>query len=273
MKTLRLITIAAATSIFAFTACDKREIKSSTEGSGSFELRMTDAPGDYAGLDVEIESVEVYNENKGWITLSNESQFVNVLSLTNGTEKKLAIKSDAEAGVYSKVKLTFGERNELLVSSENEGQLGGASGSTLVNAELQFEGDKEVIIEINEEISSSSNASVLLDFNVAQSIKEDGEKYILEPSIRFIADALTGIQGEVQGSAHAAVIATNGSDSVSTYTDFNGQFLLRGMQEGEYDIFIFPSTEDQESGQAEEEKIEGVFIAQGEITVLGKITL
>lgn len=90
MKTIKLPLLALITSALMFTACKKEEFPTSSlsnEKKGSFTVKMTDAPGDYEALQIEIVKIEAYLENTGWITLQNSSQFINVLSLTNGENK------------------------------------------------------------------------------------------------------------------------------------------------------------------------------------------
>ena len=54
-------------------------------------------PGDFEGLIVELNSIEAYVENEGWVMLNNDVQSINVLNLTNGAETQLALKTEAKA--------------------------------------------------------------------------------------------------------------------------------------------------------------------------------
>lgn len=258
-------------------ACNKETTSPNTPNNqadaGTFEVRMTDAPGDYEALQVEIVKVEAYAENKGWVALNNQAQSVSVLELTNGAETQLALKSDIDAGVYSRLKLTFGSNNSLMASADANIQVssGGDTIGASVAYELAFQGNKEVIIEIDEQISSETGAVVLLDFNVMQSIKEEADELVIQPVITEIEDAQTGVRGKIEGSANAAILLTNGSDSLSTFTNANGEFLLRSMDEGMYDLIVIPETDQDPSN--DEVIIEGVFISQGEITNAGTIEL
>ncbi len=271
MKLLKLSMIALSALMFTTSSCNKEdEMENEARNPGnSMQVKMTDAPGDYAALDVEILKVEAYLQDSGWITLNNSAQMVSVLDLTNGAETSIAFNSNVSAGLYTQVKLTFGSSNTLTLLAD--GSLGGTNGS--VDIELGWTGSQEVIIDINEEVSSESGAVVLLDFNVAQSIIETGQDYILTPIITEVKNASTGVQGEVEGAANAAVILTDGNNTVSTYIDANGRFLLRGVPSGVYDLLILPSSEDIDNGMPSQHQIEGVVVASGEFTQMGSISL
>jgi len=111
---------------------------------------------------------------------------------------------------------------------------------------------------------------VLIDFDVAQSIKEDGENYVIKPAISVIEDRATGVDGKVKGSASAALLLTDGEDTLSAYTNADGEFLLRGMEEGTYKLIVYPIQEEGEE-MMEEKVIEGVVVVKGKIKSAGTI--
>lgn len=259
MKTLRFIpAIAALVLLFGLTSCNK----DSDGPDGSFKVRMTDSPSSYEALDVEIAKVEAYSSATGWVTLSSESRVINVASPTNGTEAELAYVAKAEAGAYSKLRLTFGTNNRLSVYSS------GSSGSLWFN--LGFSGSREVEIVIDEEVSGNAAANVLLDFDVASSVIQLGTDYLLNPTVRVIHDESTGAKGQVKGAAHAFVQFRNSARSYGAYIDANGRFLMRGMSPGTYDLEVQPANPADDPA-LQPKTISGVVIAQGEIKSVGEI--
>lgn len=263
MKTLRFIpAIAALALLFGLTSCNK----DSDGPDGSFKVRMTDNPSSYEALDVEIAKVEAYSSASGWVTLSNQARVLNVASLTNGTEAELAYVAKAEAGAYSKLRLTFGTNNRLSVYGS--GPSGGSSGSLWFN--LGFSGSREVEIAIDEEVSGNAAANVLLDFDVASSVIQLGTDYLLNPTIRVIHDETTGAKGQVKGAAHAFVRFSNSAHSYGAYIDANGRFLMRGMSPGTYDMEVMPANP-MDDPALQPRTIYGVVIAQGEIKTVGDI--
>ena len=78
MKTLKLISMVMASLLFVFTSCQKDDAypssnsNSSSTESGTFKVKMTDAPGNYAALDVQITGIDAYLENDGWVSLNRK---------------------------------------------------------------------------------------------------------------------------------------------------------------------------------------------------------
>lgn len=264
---LSLIPLFAAALAISITACKKEDIQPNSNGttspsqSNQFKVRMTDAPGDFASLDVEILKVEAYLQDSGWVTLNNNAQVVSVLDLTNGAETTIAYEGSAEAGIYTQLRLTFGNQTNLM--------LFGSNGSGMLQANLNFGSTNQVVIEIDEEISSTSQADVLLDFQVAESIIEQSQQYILDPVITEIEDESTGLRGEVQGAANAMIVLSDGQNEFSTFINAQGNFLLRGIPQGTYNMIV--SEMDGGDNVQDQVELSGILITQGEISQAGTI--
>ncbi len=271
MKSLakKIVPLLFIGAIAGTVSCNKEEVVAPAQnGPKNFKVRMTDSPGDYTALDVEIASVAVFHQDSGWITLNNDAQFVSVLDLTNGKETQIAFQSEAKAGLYTKLKLTFGSSNSLSV---NTSVSAGGSGGT-ASFDLAFDSpEREVVITIDEEVTASSGADILLDFNVMQSIEQQADEYILDPMITVIEDESTGVQGELEGSVTGAIQMSDGFHQFSAFTNAQGQFLIRGMEDGVYSMVIMPA-QAEANGLQEEYTITGVVVAQGKITQMGEIT-
>lgn len=233
-------------------------------------IRLTDAPGDFAELMIEIDQVEVQTESGAWVNLSSESQMVSVLDLTNGAEIEIASAAQLEAGAYSAVAIHLGANSSLSVQSDG------------VMNQFDLETEEAIIIQIDEQVEAGGTTSVLLDFNVAESItlNEAGEP-VLDPVVEEIEDEETGIQGHIEGGALAAIVLESADGSISGYTDANGNFLLRGMAAGEYSLSIETQGEAEiglpgvgvSLGAGNSTTVQGVVVAEGSITQMGSISL
>ncbi len=244
-----LLTLLTITGLLFFAPGCKKEQK-----MGTMEIKMTDSPGDFDGLFVKIVKVEAYSGNTGWIVLSETATSVDVLTLTNGADITLAHNTNIQPGTYTQLRLTFGTDNQL---SYNDG-----SGSTIFDLDLDF--NSVIEIPIQAQITSGNSTSILLDFNVAFSLVQTGNQFHFEPMISQIVDPATGVGGHIYGSNSAVTVVGEGR-KYSTYTDTNGNFLLRGVKDGNYTINIDPR------GTQDLTVIQNVEIAKGRITRLGSL--
>jgi hypothetical protein len=234
---------------------------------------MTDGPGDYEGLDIKIVSVDAYLDGKGWVNLDAQQKSVDVLSLTNGAEMSIAAKNNAEIGAYTKLKVTIDADAQLQL---NAFAMADADPATIISAnqvKLGWDGTREIEIAIDEQVTTAVGAEVLIDFDVANSIKFVAGKYIIKPIIREIKDARTGVQGRVEGTADAAITVTNGSATFTTYIDAQGRFMLRGINPGTYKVIIQRAQNEIDTIKPAPKEIEGVVIVNGEIKQMGQIAL
>lgn len=249
MKKGLLFTLICVMVALGFTSCKKEEAKGNT-----FKVRMTDAPGDFVQLNVQVTGVDAYMDGQGWINLSSETQSVNVLSLTNGSEIQLANATSVQSGLYTKLRIRFASQASIML-------VGGNSSLSL----NWTGGTQEVEVAINQEISADAGASLLLDFNVAQSVNEIGGIFSLNPVITVISDEETGIQGSISGAANAMVQVSNGSNTYSTYVNAQGKFLLRGLTPGNYTIAVMKSGSDQT------QQVGNASVSKGEIKQVGSL--
>jgi hypothetical protein len=273
MKTFKTISFATILGAVIFTGCRKDEITNpaAPAGQATMKVRMTDAPGDFASLHVQLMRVEAYALDSGWITLNNQSQMVNVLSLNNGISTNLTADVAVDAGVYTQVRLTFGGQNTL-------GLYAGASlGSTTVNTNttitLGVDSMYQVVIPVNENITAGEHADILLDFNAAASVQATLTGYDLEPVITEVQDNAGGISGEITGGANAAVTISNGAMQFSTYANASGNFMAGGLAAGTYTVTIHATPQEIAAGAQASIVIQDVVVTEGQITGMGRVVL
>ncbi len=289
MKITRIAIYTAIASIVALSACKKDDIENNLNQSqkSGITVKMTDAPGDYAMLNVEIERVEVYSETSGWVNISNQSQIINVLDLTNGNSVTLGSQTDIDAGLYTQVALYFGNENELMVHDDGE------------TTSFDLSGQGAVTIDINQNIDANTHADVLLDFNVAESIHVNGNgsgSITIDPTIYYVEDKETGVSGHVEGGLFAAIHLSDGENTFSTFTNANGDFMLQGVAEGNYTLTVNVDSDESSTGSSSgistggvlgvvagndgisldgitQVSVDNVTIVDGQITQLGTIEI
>lgn len=253
---MKRIIIFVCTGLMASTLLTSCTDEAANNAAGTFKVKMTDAPGDYAALNIEITSVDAYHENQGWVNLSNQTTSLNVLSLTNGSEITLANTAQVQAGLYTRLRIRYAPQASITLQNSAGSLQAGFIG-----------GVNETEIIIHQEINAQTGVDLLLDFNVAQSVIETSGQYIIDPVITVITDPNTGIKGQVKGASHAAVKLDNAMLHYSTYITASGEFLIRGVEPGIYTLTIFP----QEAAQPT--IINNVTISDGEIHSMGNIQL
>ena len=234
----------------------------------SFVVRLTDSPGDYEKVNIDIVSVEAHSnagtQTDGWVTLSTNAGVYDLLELTNGIESVL-VNTEYPTGMVSQIRLILGENNSVVVGGV-EYPLFTTSGT-----------ESGLKILINKELTEGIDYSVLLDFDASRSVITTGvnsnSSYILEPVIRAITEAETGaIKGTVSPITESvAVYAISGLDTLSTSyaTAGNGDYFLGGLTTGTYTVSFDPG----DLSTYLPASIDAVDVVVGEVKTLGDIVL
>jgi hypothetical protein len=217
--------------LFFLTACE------SDEKNARVQIWLTDAPGDYQEVNVEIKGVEIHtsenDDEQGWTSLQVNGGVYNLLKLTNGLDTLLA-EQEIPAGKISQIRLMLGDGNTIKVGGDVF-DLGVPSGE-----------QSGLKLQIHETLAEGITYKILLDFDVARSVLLTGNKsYKLKPVIRTITEAQNGaIKGSVTPEeSNPAIYAIAGQDTLgTTYSDSTGHFLLRGIPAGSYELVFIPAT-------------------------------
>jgi hypothetical protein len=223
-------------------------------------VRLTDAPGDYEAVNIDIQDVQINSSegNSGWVSLDVEKGVYNLLELTNGLDTLLAT-AELPAGRVSQIRLVLGSNNTVKVGGETK---------SLSTPSAQQSGLK---LNLKATLVEGVTYTITLDFDAARSIVKTGNgSYHLKPVIRALQEATSGaIKGTVEPIESApAVFAIAGTDTVATaYTDGAGKFILRGVPAGTYKVSFNPK-----EGFSPVTK-ENVSVSVGSVTDLGKVTI
>jgi hypothetical protein len=210
---------------------------SSGQGMSKFEVRLTDAPGDYTAVNIDVQQVQVHvsdgDDEAGWRTLPLSRPGVyNVMDYTNGNSAGL-VSADFPAGKISQIRLILGPNNTLVL---RDGTVKALTTPSAQQSGLKLKIDATLVRDVTYQL--------LLDFDVAKSIVARGNsgQYNLKPVIRTITTAVAGgIRGTATpASARPLVLAIRTSatpnDTLSTTADATGGFLLRGVPAGSYRV-------------------------------------
>lgn len=199
------------------------------------EVRLTDGPGDYEAVNVDIQGVEVHTDGggaeSGWKSLQVEKGIYDLLKLTDGVDTLLAT-AELPAGRISQIRLILGENNSIKVGGEE---------MPLSTPSAQQSGLK---LNVHEDLTAGVTYRILLDFDAAKSIVQTGNSnFKLKPVIRAITVAESGaIEGIVEPiAAFPSIFAIIGNDTIaSAWPSETGAFLLQGLPVGTYTVAFDP---------------------------------
>ena len=246
-----------------------------TAGKANMTVRMTDAPGDYDEVNIDVQDVQIKVETEtetdadidadGWVSLNDvETGVYDLLELTGGITQILA-DSEVPAGYVSQMRLILGTENTVVVNGETK---------PLNTPSAQQSGLK---LQLNRQLEEGENYAFLLDFDVEESIVALGNGgYNLKPVIRLIADADAGIvvgstviPATIETNVQSLVKLSNSGVTVSAYTDADGNFALNGVPAGTYDLQIIPEASSGLTVYA----VSGIEVRPNETTDLGALEL
>ncbi|MGB7786991.1 MAG: DUF4382 domain-containing protein [Salinimicrobium sp.] len=225
-----------------FVSCSKDDDSgSSEEGKAHVTVKMTDAPGDYYGVFVDVEEVMVNTSTEadadaeaGWQTIATRNdEPINLLELTGGVTELLA-EADLPAGYLGKIRLVLGENN-YLKETENGPQI------MMNTPSAQQSGLK---LQVNQELQADADYTFILDFDVDESVVNTGNGgYNLKPVIRAsVEENSSSISGTVVGNAEDVLVTATGLHAeVSAHTNAEGKFELHGLPQGTYLITATPN--------------------------------
>ena len=240
---------------------------SAVQGNSNISVRLMDAPGDYDNVFIEVIDVMVKvndasNGENGWQSLEAINTGVyDLLELTGGINVLLVDDYQIPSGILNQIRLILGNDNTIVIDGET---------FPLRTPSAQQSGLK---IKVNETLEPNIGYTFLLDFNVDESIVEAGNSgnINLKPVIRATAEASTGaIIGSIEPiNIQTEISATNGIDTITSYANDEGLFVLVGLSEGLYTVTVTPDATSGLSAQI----IENVEVVVGTSTDLGVILL
>jgi hypothetical protein len=251
MRNKIFIALVFVLSIF-FIQCSKND---STTGKATLSISLTDDPGNFDEVNIDIVGVEVTGENGAIADLNVKAGIYNLLDFTNGIDTLIATGSIDE-GTISQIRLILGDNNTVVVDGVTY---------SLSTPSAQESGLK---LQVHDELKAGVVYAILLDFDANKSIVEEGNgSFQLKPVIQVVDLAISGsIKGAITPvGINCAVAGSMDTVVHTTYCDANGQFLLQGLPAGIYQVTLTPDS------PFVAVTINGVNVSVGEVTDLGVI--
>ena len=213
---------------FTIQSCSKSD---SASTSYPINIRMTDEPGPYDAVNVDIKAVEITGNNSKAVTLNVNPGIYNLLDFSNGLDTLIAY-GNLEDPTVQQIRLILGPNNTVVVKNVSY---------PLSTPSAEQSGLK---LQVHHTLQAGVLYTIILDFDANKSIIQTGNgAYKLKPVIRTIQVATSGsIKGKITPLGTSAyVTATSNGISYSSNVNDNGEFLIMGLAAGTYSFTITPS--------------------------------
>jgi len=232
MKTLNFFILAVVVSML-WTSCSKNNNNSGVAGTTHVKVRLTDAPGNYQQVNIDITGVEFKIDSNTTTNLNVQAGVYNLLNYVNGLDTLIA-SADVPSGNLSQIRLILGANSTVKV----DGVVYPLSTPSAMQSGLK--------LNVNSTLTPDVDYMLLLDFDANLSIVKTGNGvYQLKPVIRTVNVAMGGsIKGSIATTLAlpAVVSVSDGTNTYTTSTDATGNFLLKGIPAGTYTVTITPNT-------------------------------
>lgn len=207
--------------------------KDSSKSSYPYAIRMTDLPGPYDAVNIDLQGVEITGSGGQTVTLNVQPGIYNLLNYSNGVDVLIA-SGDLEVASVQQIRLILGTNNTVV-----------ANGVTypLSTPSADQSGLK---LQVHQTLEAGVLYSVLLDFDANKSVVQTGNgAYKLKPVIRTIEEPISGsIKGKISPAGTMAYVTATSSTNV-TYTSnvtATGDFVVKGVPAGIYSITVTTAT-------------------------------
>lgn len=166
MKNLYTIALAGVVIIAATAGCNKKQLS-------KFTVHLTDAPGDFQEVNVEINEVwvKLNKENTGWFQLSTKKGIYNLLDYQNGVKTVLATGNLPQAALQE-VRFVLGVKNTLKIDDK------------YYSLAIPSGAESGLKIKIQKPLTTDTE-HLTIDFDAAASVNIDGkDAYKLIPVLK-----------------------------------------------------------------------------------------
>jgi len=243
---------------FSLGSCSDKD----SDDKAKLEIRLTDDPAIYDAVFIEIKDVQINvtgEDDKGWQSLAGVQKGVyNLLDLVNDKDTLLC-NAEIPSGKLHQIRLVLGNNNSIV------------SNGVTIPLETPSAQQSGLKLNVQQQVSGGVLYTMVLDFDAGRSVVTTGNgKYILKPVIRTVLNAVGGsIKGAVSpNSVLTAVYAINGTDTMSTFTDATGAYLIKGIPAATYKVQFKPTDVSYTSQERT-----GIAVTTGNVTVVETVQL
>jgi hypothetical protein len=227
MTKMKNLIFCAAIAVLA--SCTKE--KPVSPAATPYYVRMTDAPGPYTAVNVDIQGVEITG-NGNAVMLNINPGIYNLLNFSNGADTLIATGS-LNVDKVQQIRLILGNNNSVV------------TGGTSYPLVIPSGSESGLKLQVHQDLQPGVAYEVLLDFDANQSVVQEGNgAYKLKPVIRTIENAISGsISGQLSVPGVSAVVTASANGATfSVPVDANGNFIIKGLPAGTYTVTVAPAS-------------------------------
>ena len=229
MKKINIL-LSVITMVLIMSSCKKDAVSPPPSPSYPYAIRMTDAPGPYSAVFVDIQGVEITGNSGQTVLMNVHTGIYNLLNFSNGIDTLLAT-GTLGVGSVQQIRLILGTNNSVVIDNVSY---------PLSTPSADQSGLK---LQVHQTLQPGVLYSVLLDFDANKSIVDLGNgNYKLKPVIRTIETAVSGaIKGSITPVGALAFVTATSNISYSSNVTATGEFLLMGLPPGTYSVTVTPA--------------------------------
>jgi len=246
---------------FTITSCQKSESAQAPAGKQNLSLYMTDGPGFFDQVFVDIKAVQVLvdttkdtrkndtcnwdrlgayigstsgnRKDSGlvWTNLNIRAGVYDILNLRNGVDTLLAA-TDIPKGAIRLIRIEIGTQNSVVKDSVTYPLYWPENKPNYILIKLKGNECEEYL---------PGRIRLWLDFDISRSvIIVNNNKFYLKPIFHFFVEKKTAsVSGKVKPQDAKAVLTLfNNTDTAYALPNKNGEFKMRGLKDGTYSLFI-----------------------------------
>lgn len=195
-----------------------------------YNIRMTDAPGPYDAVFIDLQGIEITGNNGTAVLMNVNTGIYNLLDFANGADTLISSGTLDDATVQQ-IRLILGSNNSVVIDGVNY---------PLSTPSAEQSGLK---LQVHKTLQAGVQYNVLLDFDAYESIVDKGNgNYSLKPVIRTIEVATSGsIKGKITPIGTTASVTATSDTSYSSSVTASGDFLIMGLPAGTYSFTVTPA--------------------------------
>lgn len=217
---------------FIMNSCSNSS-NDSTKTAYPVAIKMTDAPGPYDKVMIDLQGVEVTGSDGQTVSLNVKKGIYNLLDFSNGVSTLIATDT-LKISTVEQIRLILGTNNTVMVNNVSY---------PLSTPSAEQTGLK---LQMHQTMQEGVLYNILLDFDANKSIVDLGNGgYKLKPVIRTVDTAMGGsIKGNISPMGLAVVTVVDASNTTLSYsTNVNamGNFLVVGIPSGTYTVTVTPA--------------------------------